>query len=92
VEKGYKIYCMTGCTCCKSENHYTGPFKTREEAESRKKSYLEYGRLGSQYAAKGVYHIEEIEIEILPDGRLICEGVHVLPGWAEDTFEDSYPD
>lgn len=77
----YVIYCGTGCTCCNSENHYRGPYETREAAQAEIDSYLapdsKFWPLASQYAKRGRYSIEEIAVEALPDGRLIVNGEHV---------------
>lgn len=80
----YLIECRTGCTCCADENHHRGPFSTREVAEKAKEAYLDMRLLASQYADRGVYHISEASLELLPDGRMIIDGDRV---W-KDGFQD----
>lgn len=83
-EKGilFVIYCATGCTCCNDENHYRGPYKTREDAQRRIDFFLspksDFWPLASQYAKRGRYNIEERNYELLPDGRLIIEEHYVF--------------
>ena len=91
--KAYIIYCSTGCTCCSYENHYRGPFSSREKAEEARKSYRELPLLASQYARKGNYDISEYEAEAeqLPDGRIIVED-RVFPGFIDQPLEDADED
>lgn len=84
--KGYMVDCSTGCSCCSSDDHQVGPFSTQEEAERRMASFRKEGRLGSQYAEKGRYFIEERDAEVLPDGRIIIDR-RVYDAWA-DTQHD----
>lgn len=86
--KGFIVSCRTGCSCCSSENHYRGPFKTRETAEAKIIEFRAIPILASQYARRGNYSVEEAEIEVLPDGRVIVGGGAVFPGFAEDTGEE----
>jgi len=85
--KAYVVYCSTGCSCCSDENHYRGPFSTREIAEARCELYTKTRLLASQYARNGNYKIEEYDAELLPGGRVIVDDT-VFAGWAEDTGED----
>lgn len=66
--KLYKIYCATGCTCCSSDNHYRGYFKSQEDAERRivffKLPEANNNPVASQYARKGRYEISGIEAEV----------------------------
>lgn len=87
VVKGYIVHAQTGCTCCSDENHARGPFRLREEAEKEITYCIDFKIIGSQFAPSGVYNIEEMDIEELPDGRLILEGRIVVPGYAKDTGE-----
>lgn len=80
IVKGYMIYAQTGCSCCYGENHDRGPYKTRQEAELRRKNFLETSLLASQYSKNGIYTISEVEFEQLPDGRLIYDS-KVYPGF-----------
>ena len=80
----YMIYCGTGCTCCNSENHYRGPFSTREIAEEKCKDYTATKLLASQYAENGRYTIMPTAYEQLPDGRLILDGSRITSGFADD--------
>lgn len=74
-EKVFFVYCGTGCTCCSGENHYRGPYKTKEDAERRVAYYRspdsKYWPVASQYSKRGNYSIEERLIESLDDGRVI---------------------
>jgi hypothetical protein len=83
ITKAFIIECRTGCSCCSGENHYRGPFKTREEAERKIANYKERRLLSSQYSERGNYSIEESDAEILPDGRIIIDDF-VCAGFAED--------
>lgn len=85
--KGYVIHCTTGCTCCSSENHFRGPFSTREIAEAKADVYHKEKVLASQYARNGRYRIEEFEAEVLPDGRVIVDNT-VFEGWADEGYGD----
>lgn len=86
--KAYVVECRTGCSCCASENHYRGPFKTKEKAEERARGYFDARLLASQFASHGVYHVSEVDCEVLPDGRLIIDGTHVVAGFADDNATD----
>lgn len=88
--KAYTVYASTGCTCCNYENHYRGPWRTREEAEAAAARYPEERLLASQYAPQGRYSVEEHGAEILPDGRIILGGGRVLPGFIGDDNTDEY--
>jgi len=85
---GYVISCRTGCSCCSSENHDRGPFKMKETADKKIEEYRDGPLLASQYARRGRYSVREVEIETLPDGRIIVGGTLVLKGFAEDTGEE----
>ena len=87
--KAFKIYCSTGCTCCSGENHYRGPFSTREIAEEKVKSYRQRRLLASQYSSNGNYYIYEHDAELLSDGRIII-GDRVALGWADENDEPWY--
>jgi hypothetical protein len=80
----YLIECRTGCTCCADENHYRGPFSTREIAQKAVEAYEQIPLLASQFAARGRYTIEEAGFEKLPDGRMIINGDRI---WTEG-FQD----
>lgn len=70
----YAVYLQTGCSCCHDDNYTEGPF-TLEEAQAFIDKAI-YGDgpppIASQYARRGRYDILEIEIEELPDGRIIA--------------------
>lgn len=83
----FLIECRTGCTCCSNENHYRGPYSTRQIAEKRVEEFKAMPLLASQYARQGRYEIEEHEAEQLPDGRLIC-GSKVYEGFKDDGLND----
>jgi len=80
--KAYMIECRTGCTCCSNENHYRGFFRAIKDAERRIKYYLspesKFWPLASQYASRGRYSVEEVELEDLGDGRHILNDDKVL--------------
>ena len=80
----YLIECRTGCTCCADENHYRGPFTTREIAQKAAEAYEQIPLLASQFAARGRYTIEEASFEKLPDGRMVINGDRI---WTEG-FQD----
>lgn len=80
----FLIECRTGCTCCQSDNHYRGPFSTKEIAEKAVARYREMKLLASQYSERGNYSIRPTSLEILPDGRMIINGDRV---WKEG-FQD----
>jgi hypothetical protein len=86
--KIFTIYCSTGCTCCSEENHYRGPYRTREEATKAAEGFRSRKLLSSQYSSTGNYSIEEAEGEILPDGRIIISNTYICPGFASDTGDD----
>jgi len=68
----FLIYCSTGCTCCNDENHYRGPFSTKEIADARVPQYREQRVLASQYSSRGNYSVEgPYQGEQLEDGRII---------------------
>jgi hypothetical protein len=46
--------------------------------------------LSSQYALNGVYRIEPIKYEMLPDGRLILDGDYVVRGGWQDEMPDCH--
>ncbi len=80
--KLYLIYCSTGCTCCSYENHYRGPYKTMDDARRRIDYFNSPGSkfwpVGSKYAVRGRYEVEEVKIEVLSDGRCIVDGERVI--------------
>jgi len=65
------IYCSTGCSCCRNENHYTGPYRSEEDAINEAAKFKLERRLASQYAPNGVYGVEKHSAEVLPDGRVV---------------------
>ena len=71
----YFIECRTGCSCCWDENHYRGPYKTKEDAKKRiahfKAPDSKYWPVASQYSKRGNYDIEEAETENIAGGRII---------------------
>lgn len=79
----YFIYASTGCSCCNHEDHYRGPWKSREAAQTIVPRYQASRLLASQYARNGRYTIEERQAELLPDGRLIVDD-RVIPSVLED--------
>lgn len=83
VVEGWFVHCETGCSCCRDENHYRGPYASLEDAERRRAFFQTHPILGSQYAPKGRYCIgEPCTAELLPDGRVIIES-RVFPGFVQ---------
>ena len=79
----FLIYCSTGCSCCSGENHYRGPFSTKEIAAARVPQYREQQILASQYSSRGNYSVEgPFQGEQLEDGRIIG-GDNVYKGFAD---------
>lgn len=79
THKVYLIFCCTGCSCCSHENHYRGPYTSEGEANRRIHFFKtgDWHPLCSQYSKRGNYKIREIEVEELPDGRLILNNEFV---------------
>lgn len=76
----YVISCSTGCSCCSYENHYRGPYKTKEDAERRIAYYRTDGNfhpVASQYSKRGVYKVKEVDVENISEGRVILCGCYV---------------
>jgi len=73
TSEAYLVYCSTGCTCCWEENHYRGPYKSKEDAEARVQWLYDH-----TYAKKGRYQVQDWgDAEILDDGRVIvCTRVY----------------
>lgn len=80
MNTAYVIECRTGCSCCSYDNHYRGPYKTKEDAENRIKYFMsgDYYPVASQYAKRGRYSIEEVTIEEISGGRFIINDSHVV--------------
>lgn len=72
-QSAWIIRCNTGCTCCAYENHVRGPYRSEEDANNRVKFFRTgaWYPLGSQYARRGRYTIDNVTLETLPDGRVI---------------------
>jgi len=88
--KAWLIECQTGCSCCSGDNHYFGPYRTKDEAKAQRTRWLngeEPNPLASQYARRGIYDLMEVEAEELPDGRVILSGVRVVPDWTPQRLE-----
>lgn len=71
------IECRTGCTCCSDENHYRGPYRSREDAQRRIDSFLrpdsKFWPVASQYARRGRYEISHESVEPISGGRFIVD-------------------
>jgi len=80
MTKAYLIECRTGCSCCSYENHYRGPYKTREDAEKRINFFKtgSYYPVASQYSKRGNYSIEEVTIEEISNNRYIVDDKIVI--------------
>jgi hypothetical protein len=87
--KAFIIECRTGCSCCAYENHYRGPYSSREVADAVAKRFYDNKLLASQYARNGVYDVQEYDAEILPDGRIIIDNT-VFANFMDDGIEDDY--
>ena len=85
--KAYVIECRTGCSCCSGDNHYRGPYSSKEVADRKAQSFHDARLLASQYAPNGRYHVTEHEAEQLPDGRVIV-GRTVFNGFADNADDD----
>jgi hypothetical protein len=76
--KLYKIDCSTGCSCCSGDNHKRGYYKSKEIAQKRidyfKSPDSKFWPVASQYSKRGNYHIYEVNVEVLVDGRYIIDG------------------
>lgn len=79
----YLIEARTGCTCCASENHFRGPYRTEDDAQRRIDYYhapdSKFWPTASQYAHRGSYHVVGVAVERLPDGRVILDERYVVP-------------
>lgn len=77
MEDVFFIEAETGCTCCCSEDHTRGPFKTKEEADRRIAYYLNpespYAPLASQYAPQGRYRVRVATVEDISGDRVIVD-------------------
>lgn len=74
------VHCTTGCSCCRSDNFYMGPFKSKGEAEDRVLRNKKDCVLSSQYSHTGNYYIEKVDlIEIGP--ILILDGWYATKEW-----------
>jgi hypothetical protein len=79
----FLVHCATGCSCCSGrDNHYRGPFETKEAAIRRAEFFMDPNAnnnpVGSQYAEKGQYTIYQFEAEVVPPGSRIIVGDRVL--------------
>jgi len=81
--KAYTVYASTGCSCCNSDNHYRGPYRSKQDAEEAVKSFQQQHLVASQYSQQGNYDIEEHDAEVLPDGRVII-GSRIFGGFVGD--------
>lgn len=86
----YMIHARTGCTCCSYDNHFSGPFSSKDVAETIKNKFHNAKKLASQYAPNGLYSIYDCQAELLPDGRIIIES-RIFQGWADDNPWDAIP-
>jgi len=85
------IGCQTGCSCCRDENHHTGPYRSLHYARELVKEYTKTRRLASQYARSGHYSIGWCEVEIMPDGRIVYEDEdRIFDGFSDDPDFDGH--
>lgn len=83
------LYCSTGCTCCREDNHYRGIYRDKAAAERRKARFLD-GKdypVCSQYAKYGRYEVKPVTVERIPGNRLIVEN-RVFDAKIIDVAED----
>ena len=73
MSKIFAIQCRTGCTCCRSDNHFRGLYLTREEAQARIDRFRRGidNPVASQYSRYGQYSIEEEDCEEISGDRII---------------------
>lgn len=78
--KAFILVCRTGSTCCASENHIRGIYKTNDEAVARARRFLQGvdNPVASLFARHGSYTIRAVNLEFLPDGRIIVNSTHVF--------------
>lgn len=69
----FAILCTTGCTCCRSENHWFTGFTSAEVAIAYAQSLWNSKHICSQYSAHGHYGVYQFKGELLPDGRIIVQ-------------------
>jgi hypothetical protein len=79
--QAFMVSSETGCSCCASDNHWCGPFSSREIAETYQQQFILSRRCASQYAPYGIHRVHEFSAEVLEDGRIIIHD-RVFPGWA----------
>lgn len=81
TKKVWWIECRTGCTCCAYENFDQGFYFNEEEPKAIIERWRngEGNPLSSQYAKYGLYILHESKAEILPDGRMIVDGIVFEP-------------
>lgn len=80
-KKVYLIECRTGCSCCASDNHFRGPYRTKEEAQARIDRFKRgvNNPVASQYSKTGNYSIDEFSYEEISGDRMIIGETKVLP-------------
>lgn len=74
-EPRWFIEASTGCSCCSGENFTAGPYATKEDVDAAAQRYHNDRRLVSRYAPNGRYYVKVATCEVLPDGRVISEGM-----------------
>ncbi|HVI43160.1 MAG TPA: hypothetical protein VM577_21335 [Anaerovoracaceae bacterium] len=80
----YLVYCSTGCSCCRGDNHYRGPFASQEDAQKAVDHYKTIPLVASQYSRTGNYSIETATVEPISNGRLIINGTRIADGFVTD--------
>lgn len=65
------VYCSTGCSCCREDNHYRGPYSSLEKARAAVQQFTNWPLLSSQYAHNGRYEIKGVIMEKLPRNRFV---------------------
>lgn len=68
---GYFIHGSTGCSCCREDNFIEGLYISAEEAFRDVDIHTRNRTVRSQYSETGIYTVQEIEYELLEDGRVI---------------------
>lgn len=91
-QKAWVVHCSTGCTCCKNENFYQGPYRTIEDAEQSAAYNRQNPILRSQYSDTGVYKVEEVSLVDL-GVVLIIDGWYATTNWDNwkmDRYHEGY--
>ncbi len=81
--QAYFIHGSTGCTCCSNLNFARGFHFKAAEVQDIIATHIRQRTVASQFARNGLYRPYQVELELLPDGRVIL-GDSVLPSLSMD--------